>query len=1192
MVPEDKAERGGLPGIRTIIGYLRNLPVEWAVLAMALPLLMLVAHFFPNTIANSNHITWRQWLGSARAYNVCLSDATNLPDLCLITGQPGNNTLWAADTRGRLYSSEDEGETWAINRLKFPPNEPFPGTNSAIEPPWRIRFWDQNIGWFEGRNAVDSFNDGYVFYTTNGGNDWVFLESTYLRPYYNMGTDRYDYWFTGDGRAVCLHGSVLFLSEHDDTNWVKIWGEESDKDDSRYKMWDCAVVATNSKGGIQAWLAATDGTLWHIPEIPKDISMLKSPPLQETNVGEIGAYQMDALGGTFAYGSSTIVDAANSFPANIQISTNTDFGPFFRPNDLHLASALGRSMAMDYSVQFVTAHVGWLLIKNRDIPADSELFRTDNRGTQWTPVRMFANSTATTKNGLSWFPKAMWFVDENKGWLVGNGFAVQRTLDGGKSWYPVVKARSIGLPGWFWVATTLILAIAVWLASRKVPPQKTVREIMEKDSPIEDERSDCFEAAPVAHALASFFQNPETKPPFTVAVTGDWGVGKSSLMMILRRKLAQGGVRTVWFNAWHYQNEESVFPFVLRQVKQDAVPGGIWPSTFLFYVRLVWLRLRRRLWWWMPLAGLLLVLGILSGFYLKNDPGHRNQILSQMALESRPLPKAEPEAANESTTESRTTRTKIGDGKTESSTQKSAVESDQGTSEWLQSIYQAFVAWLTGSLGPVWGIVIAGLAGLLWRVAKPFAARPEEMLVKAASEVRIKDLAGKVSVQSRFQEEFRDVTQALGSKQLVIFIDDLDRCSPVKILEMLEAINFLVSAGDCFVVLGFSRRQVEAGLALAFEETALEMVLTNRELALAGEIKDDVKKRRFAMARLYLRKLIQLETRVPKATPGQLAKKIRAGQPESNNGNSAKSNGTAWVDVFFGAVDWLWDRKSGVLLTLVCLAGGLLGAFLPAKYDHPTEPPAPPPLVMVTGQSIPSSNYLARRNGDIAPSNLPVLNLQTATTNPVPWPAVSPVPVTSTTMWSVWFHVAICSAVLALFLVVLWIAIQRAVARQYEDSDAFQKALFSWVDEWTAANETPREALRFINRMRYLTYRSKGVITTHTKEEILKKAVSQVLKRIKNPGTKNPPPDPQAEEKPSGNGLNDADVVAFYCHAAAGNLWKAPKDTQKISKLKEKWTLHWGSRELSAPMAAYARLAAEIGEETGTQAEGQSNDPA
>jgi hypothetical protein len=87
---------------------------------------------------------------------------------------------------------------------------------------------------------------------------------------------------------------------------------------------------------------------------------------------------------------------------------------------------------------------------------------------------------------------------------------------------------------------------------------------------------------------------------------------------------------------------------------------------------------------------------------------------------------------------------------------------------------------------------------------------------------------------------------------LTILIDDLDRCRPGQIAEVLEAINFLTDADGCFVVFGFARPQVLAGMGLAHREIAAE---------LAGA--EDTPEVRKAYAEDFLRKLIQIEVPAP-----------------------------------------------------------------------------------------------------------------------------------------------------------------------------------------------------------------------------------------------------------------------------------------------------------------------------------------
>jgi predicted KAP-like P-loop ATPase len=45
-----------------------------------------------------------------------------------------------------------------------------------------------------------------------------------------------------------------------------------------------------------------------------------------------------------------------------------------------------------------------------------------------------------------------------------------------------------------------------------------------------------------------------------------------------------------------------------------------------------------------------------------------------------------------------------------------------------------------------------------------------------------------------------------GNGRLVIIFDDLDRCQPEKIHEIVEAITFLATPGECYIVLAWRVR--------------------------------------------------------------------------------------------------------------------------------------------------------------------------------------------------------------------------------------------------------------------------------------------------------------------------------------------------------------------------------------------------
>jgi hypothetical protein len=71
------------------------------------------------------------------------------------------------------------------------------------------------------------------------------------------------------------------------------------------------------------------------------------------------------------------------------------------------------------------------------------------------------------------------------------------------------------------------------------------------------------------------------------------------------------------------------------------------------------------------------------------------------------------------------------------------------------------------------------------------------------------------------ESDLRRVFQSLpASEGLVIFIDDLDRCSPMKVASVLEAVNLIIAGDfpDCYFVLGMDAEMVAAALQAAHKD--------------------------------------------------------------------------------------------------------------------------------------------------------------------------------------------------------------------------------------------------------------------------------------------------------------------------------------------------------------------------------------
>lgn len=107
------------------------------------------------------------------------------------------------------------------------------------------------------------------------------------------------------------------------------------------------------------------------------------------------------------------------------------------------------------------------------------------------------------------------------------------------------------------------------------PPAGTEYAVL-NDSPVgEGGNEDLLDSWATAGHLADLIFASRTAAPFTLAVDAGWGMGKSSLLRSLDRRLrADPAVRTVWFNAWtseHAGAIEGLIKSVLLSFDRNAV---------------------------------------------------------------------------------------------------------------------------------------------------------------------------------------------------------------------------------------------------------------------------------------------------------------------------------------------------------------------------------------------------------------------------------------------------------------------------------------------------------------------------------------------------------------------------------------------------------------------------------------------
>jgi len=114
------------------------------------------------------------------------------------------------------------------------------------------------------------------------------------------------------------------------------------------------------------------------------------------------------------------------------------------------------------------------------------------------------------------------------------------------------------------------------------------------------------------------------------------------------------------------------------------------------------------------------------------------------------------------------------------------------------------------------------------------------------------DFEQHVGFLEKFRDQFERIVMSLPGKarRVVVFVDDLDRCSPDKALQMLDAIKVFLDIPECIFVLGLDFNVVQQALMLKFPDDRLAQ-------------------------REYLAKIIQLPFELPPLTDADLADYLR-----------------------------------------------------------------------------------------------------------------------------------------------------------------------------------------------------------------------------------------------------------------------------------------------------------------------------
>jgi hypothetical protein len=261
---------------------------------------------------------------------------------------------------------------------------------------------------------------------------------------------------------------------------------------------------------------------------------------------------------------------------------------------------------------------------------------------------------------------------------------------------------------------------------------------------------DRFGSQDYADVLAERAATADT--PLTIGVFGRWGSGKSSLMRLTREKLTERGIASIWINVWQLSSRAELWNAFLQalfnQVREHMPPLRRWRFNW----RLFWQRVR-----WGALLKSLLV------------NSYRVVVAATPILLATLWPD----------------------------------DSLQNAGDLLRFVLDPVTGGAASLVLAAWLVVAPAIDAARERVSLDL----DEILEETPYQVQITELQ---TLQDRFENLVHTWVGEDG--RLVVLIDDLDRCTPDKVPEVLEAIKLFTNTPGCVYVLGLDHEIVRKGI--------------------------------------------------------------------------------------------------------------------------------------------------------------------------------------------------------------------------------------------------------------------------------------------------------------------------------------------------------------------------------------------
>ena len=462
---------------------------------------------------------------------------------------------WAVGGNGTILATGDGGSSWTPQTS---------GTEAWLS---SAQFTaDGQRGWAVGA-------DGTILATGDGGNVWT-AQTSDIRSVFNS------VHFTADGQrgwVVGWNGAILATGDGGSSWTPQTSGTRNlltsvhfTADDQR--GWAVSMFGTilATGDGGSSWTPQTSGTQATLLSVHFTADGQRGWAIGMNGTilatGDGGSSWTPQTSGTQATLRSVhfTADVQRGWTVGMDgtILATGDGGSSWTPQTSGTQAGLN-------SVQFTTdGQRGWA------VGNEGTILATGDGGNAWTPQ---TSGTQALLNSVHFT------ADGQRGWAVGWDGTILATSDGGRLWSTSAPYQRYWAPWYF--ATLALLAFTLFVllglvetaqpgsdADTGSPLADGAATLLRSDQPVADKLFDRLCVRPAVEALSSFIRNRDTEPRVTIAVTSEWGNGKSSVMRMLQTELEHACFRTAWFNAWHHQQEGRQLTALFEAVRKQAVP--------------------------------------------------------------------------------------------------------------------------------------------------------------------------------------------------------------------------------------------------------------------------------------------------------------------------------------------------------------------------------------------------------------------------------------------------------------------------------------------------------------------------------------------------------------------------------------------------------------------------------------------